>query len=166
MNCCISRLNSSSVTADDGPGDGAVDPPPNQSPGGATANMSENPTSLAVLLFAGFTAAENALVSRCMQPHGETMIIVFVPRVRTFVFVLFTVEVLSRRALPQRGDVAVAPGAMGWQHPGPIRLTVGERGHGGDLDHTRVRPQQVFVADQHRLIHQPAADGGVELVRM
>ena len=69
MNCCISRVNSSSVMADDGPGDGAVDPPqvPNQSPGGAMANMSEIPTSLAVLLFAGFTASENASVSQCMQ---------------------------------------------------------------------------------------------------
>ena len=71
MNCCISRLNSSSVTADDGP----VDPPqvPNQSPAGAMANMSEIPTSLAVLLFAGFTASENASVSRCMQRrHCQT----------------------------------------------------------------------------------------------
>ena len=75
MNCCISRVNSSSVTADDGPGDGAVDPPqvPNQSPGGAMANMSEIPTSLAVLLFAGFTASENASVSRCMQRHCQTI---------------------------------------------------------------------------------------------
>ena len=75
MNCCISRVNSSSVMADDGPGDGAVDPPqvPNQSPGGAMANMSEIPTSLAVLLFAGFTASENASVSRCMQRHCQTI---------------------------------------------------------------------------------------------
>ena len=60
MNCCISRVNSS-VTADD--------PPQvlNQSPSGAMANMSEIPTSLAVLLFAGFTASENASVSQCMQ---------------------------------------------------------------------------------------------------
>jgi hypothetical protein len=63
MNCCISRPNSSSVTADDGPGDGAVEPPQarNHSPGvelGATPHMSEIPASLGVLLFAGLKSSE------------------------------------------------------------------------------------------------------------
>ena len=82
------------------------------------------------------------------------------------------VDVLSRRAerVRVRGDVAVAANAVGGQQPGSGRLAVGERGHGGDLDHARVRPEhQVFVADQHRL-QQPhaaaatAAAGGVELL--
>ena len=65
-------MNSSSVTTDDDPGDGTVDPPQvlNQSPSGAMANMSEIPTSLAVLLFASFTASENASVS---QPNFFTI---------------------------------------------------------------------------------------------
>ncbi|WVZ78898.1 LOW QUALITY PROTEIN: hypothetical protein U9M48_026543 [Paspalum notatum var. saurae] len=59
MSCRISRLKSSSlVTADDGPGDGAVDPAQalNHSPGTEPAgapNMSEIPITLAVLLFPG-----------------------------------------------------------------------------------------------------------------
>ena len=71
MNCCISRLNSSSVTADDGPGDGAVDPPqapnhsPGANPGAAAPNMSEIPASLGVLLFIGFTSSETHRFPKC-----------------------------------------------------------------------------------------------------
>ena len=75
------------------------------------------------------------------------------------------VHVLSWEAV--RGAVAVAPGAVDGQPAAGDGLTVRERGHGADLDHGRVVPRQVVVAEQQRL-QQPAAAAaarGVELVR-